>query len=118
MKELRHTGVQIAMDDFGTGYSSLSYIQQLPFTMLKLDRSFVAHMADDLVVQEIVSSVVRIARAKSIRTIAEGVETAEQARQLRLSGCEYAQGFLYGKPMTAGEIETFIRLNAKDRKVY
>lgn len=118
MKEMRALGVQIAMDDFGTGYSSLSYIQQLPFTMLKLDRSFVLHMEDDIVVQEIVSSVVRIARAKSIRTIAEGVETPEQARQLRLSGCDYVQGYLYGKPMPAAEIEQFMRRNQKERKVY
>ena len=118
MNEMRSLGVQIAMDDFGTGYSSLSYIQQLPFTMLKLDRSFVLHMEDDIVVQEIVSSVVRIARAKSIRTIAEGVETPEQARQLRLSGCNYAQGYLYGKPMPAQELEQFMRRNVTERKVY
>lgn len=118
MKQLRILGVQIAMDDFGTGYSSLSYLRSLPFTMLKLDRSFVRHMADDLVVQEIVSSVVRIAKAKGIRTIAEGVETPEQARQLRLLGCDFVQGFLYGKPMSAEDTETFIRNNRTDRKVY
>ena len=118
MNELRQLGVQIAMDDFGTGYSSLSYIQRLPFTMLKLDRSFVLHMEDDIVVQEIVSSVVRIARAKSIRTIAEGVETPEQAKQLRLSGCDYAQGFLYSRPMVAASAEQFLRQNQRERKVY
>ena len=118
MQQLRALGVHIAMDDFGTGYSSLSYIQQLPFTILKLDRSFVLHMEDDLVVQEIVSSVVRIAKAKNIETIAEGVETTEQARQLRLSGCDYMQGYLCGKPMTARETEQYIRQNQRNRKVY
>ncbi len=118
MKQLRILGVQIAMDDFGTGYSSLSYLRSLPFTMLKLDRSFVMHMADDLVVQEIVSAVVRIAKAKGIRTIAEGVETPEQAQQLRLLGCDYVQGFLYGKPMSAEDTEAFIRRNRTERKVY
>ncbi|MBQ5334642.1 MAG: bifunctional diguanylate cyclase/phosphodiesterase [Oscillospiraceae bacterium] len=118
MKQLRVLGVQIAMDDFGTGYSSLSYLRSLPFTMLKLDRSFVMHMADDLVVQEIVSSVVRIAKAKGIRTIAEGVETPQQAQQLRLLGCDYVQGYLYGKPMSAEDTEAFIRRNQTERKVY
>lgn len=118
MNQLRAAGIQIAMDDFGTGYSSLSYIQQLPFTMLKLDRQFVEHMEDVIVVQEIVSSVVRIAKAKNIRTIAEGVETPEQARQLRLSGCDYGQGYLYGKPLTAAEMEQLIRENAKHKMLY
>ena len=118
MNEMRALGIHIAMDDFGTGYSSLSYIQKLPFTMLKLDQSFVRHMEDDPVVQEIVSSVVRIAKAKQIETIAEGVETPEQARQLRLSGCDYMQGYLASKPLPAGEIEQFIRANANNKIVY
>ena len=111
MNEMRALGIHLAMDDFGTGYSSLSYIQNLPFTMLKLDQSFVRHMEDDPVVQEIVSSVVRIAKAKQIETIAEGVETPEQAKQLRISGCDYIQGYLASKPLPAGEIEQYIRAN-------
>lgn len=109
MQELREAGIRIAMDDFGTGYSSLSYIQRLPFTMLKLDRAFVMHMEDDPVVQEIIRSVARIAKAKKIETIAEGVETPEQAEHLRAAGCDFAQGFLYGHPMTAAETEKYIR---------
>lgn len=118
MEQIRASGIQLAMDDFGTGYSSLGYIQQLPFTMLKLDRQFVSNMTDDPVVQEILSSIVRIAKAKHVETIAEGVETAEQAKQLRLCGCEYGQGYLYGKPMPADQIETFIRDNLVHKKVY
>ncbi|MBQ8920893.1 MAG: EAL domain-containing protein [Oscillospiraceae bacterium] len=118
MNQLRAAGIRIAMDDFGTGYSSLSYIQRLPFTMVKMDRSFVMHMVDDPVVQEIVSSVARIAKAKQIQTIAEGVETPEQARLLRASGCDYVQGFLYGHPMTAKETEQFIRNNIKNKMIY
>ncbi|MBP0971522.1 MAG: GGDEF domain-containing protein [Oscillospiraceae bacterium] len=116
MQELRDAGIQLAMDDFGTGYSSLSYIQRLPFTMLKLDRAFVMHMDEDPVVQEIVRSVARIAKAKQIRTIAEGVETPEQAEQLRAAGCNYAQGYLYGQPMTAKETEQYIRRNMEEMK--
>lgn len=109
MQELRDAGIQLAMDDFGTGYSSLSYLQRLPFTVLKLDRSFVVTMHEKPVVQEIVHSAARIAKAKQITTLAEGVETQEQADMLREIGCDYAQGFLYGAPMTAKEIEQVLR---------
>ena len=118
MKELREAGIQLAMDDFGTGYSSLSYIQRLPFTMLKLDRSFVTDMDSDPVVQEIIRSVARIAKTKQIKTIAEGVETPEQARMLREAGCDYVQGYLYGHPMTAKETEKYIRANLTQKTVY
>ena len=118
MNQLRAAGIQLAMDDFGTGYSSLSYFQRLPFTMLKLDRSFVVEMGRDPIVEEIVHSVVRIARTKKIHTIAEGVETPEQASVLRKMGCDYVQGFLYGHPMSAKEVEQFMRDNVKNRIVY
>lgn len=118
MQELRSAGIQLAMDDFGTGYSSLSYLQRLPFTMLKLDRAFVVHMEEDAVVQEIIHSVARIAKAKQIQTIAEGVETPAQARMLRSAGCDYVQGFLYGKPMNAKDTEQYIRANMKEKIVY
>ena len=118
MQELRAAGIQLAMDDFGTGYSSLSYLQRLPFTMLKLDRSFVAGMDGDPVVQEIIRSVARVAKAKKITTIAEGVETPEQAKILREAGCDFAQGYLYGHPMTAKETEQFIRSNQNEKNVF
>lgn len=113
MNELREAGIGIAMDDFGTGYSSLSYIQMLPFTMVKLDRSFVIQMEQDKVIEEIVKSVVRIAKTKGIHTIAEGVETDSQADMLRALGCEQVQGYLYGKPMPAKDVEAFMRENMK-----
>ena len=115
MHELRKAGIKLAMDDFGTGYSSLSYIEQLPFTIVKLDRSFVTEMHNNPVVQEIVHSVARIARTKQINTIAEGVETQEQAEMLRAAGCEYAQGYLYGRPMTAKATEQYIRDSLKKK---
>lgn len=113
MNELRAAGILLAMDDFGTGYSSLSYLQRLPFTMVKLDRAFVVHMDEDPVVQEIIHSVARIAAAKQIKTIAEGVETPEQAQALRDVGCDYVQGYLYGKPMPARELEQMLKSIAK-----
>ena len=118
MNQLREMGVKLAMDDFGTGYSSLSYIQVLPITLLKLDRSFVMHMEDDEIAREIVEAVIRIAKSKHIETIAEGIETPEQAKLLRLAGCDNAQGYLYGKPMPPEEIEQLMRKNINERQVY
>lgn len=118
MNQLRQMGVKLAMDDFGTGYSSLSYIQVLPITLLKLDRSFVMNLEEDEIAREIVSSVIRIAKSKHIETIAEGIETPEQARLLRIAGCDHAQGFLYGKPMPHEAIEEYMRRNITERLLF
>lgn len=105
MNALRDMGILLAMDDFGTGYSSLSYIQLLPLTLLKLDRSFIIEIETDTVAQEIVSAVIKIAKSMRIETIAEGVEFEGQAEILKRMGCDYIQGYLYGKPMPADEFE-------------
>ena len=118
MHQLRAMGVRLAMDDFGTGYSSLSYLQVLPITLLKLDRSFVVNLEQDEIAREIVAAVIRIAKSKHIETIAEGIEHPEQARLLRIAGCDNAQGYLYGKPMPPKEIEEFMRRNVTERQVY
>ena len=101
MNMLRELGVLLAMDDFGTGYSSLSYIQLLPLTLLKLDRSFISKIETDMVAREIVSAIIKIAKSMGIETIAEGVESEGQVAILKAFGCDYVQGYLYGKPMTA-----------------
>ena len=105
MNKLRELGVKLAMDDFGTGYSSLSYLQILPITLLKLDRSFITDIQNDNIAFEIVSSVIRIAKSKKIETIAEGIENKDHEAILREAGCDYGQGYLYGKPMPAEELE-------------
>jgi diguanylate cyclase (GGDEF)-like protein len=115
MDEIRKLGVKLSMDDFGTGYSSLSYIQVLPISLLKLDRSFIMYLEQDEMSKEIVSAVIRIAKCKCIQTIAEGVENAEQAAILRQSGCDYVQGYLFGKPMPADKFEEFIIEHNKKR---
>jgi EAL domain-containing protein (putative c-di-GMP-specific phosphodiesterase class I) len=97
------------MDDFGTGYSSLSYIQKMPITLLKLDRSFITLIEDDLVAQEIVSAVIKIAKSKKIKTIAEGVETEGQLAILERLGCDYIQGYLFGRPMCAEQLTEYLR---------
>lgn len=109
MTELKDIGVKISMDDFGTGYSSLSYIQVLPITMLKLDRSFIMNLVDDKVSRQIVCSVINICKSKDIKIIAEGIETKGQADILKLSGCDQAQGYYFGKPMTSVNLEHFLK---------
>lgn len=111
MNKLRELGVQLAMDDFGTGYSSLSYLQVLPITLLKLDRSFITNIEHDNIAYEIVSAVIKIAKSKKIETIAEGIENTNQAEILRSAGCDFAQGYLYGKPMPPEEIQRYFEEN-------
>lgn len=114
MNEIKNLGVKLSMDDFGTGYSSLSYIQVLPISLLKLDRSFIMYLEDDAISREIVSAVIRIAKSKQIETIAEGIETTGQAHILKDSGCDWAQGYFFGKPMTARDFEKFLSVRQKE----
>jgi diguanylate cyclase (GGDEF)-like protein/PAS domain S-box-containing protein len=97
LEHLRELGVQLAIDDFGTGYSSLAYLRHLPVDCLKVDRSFVAELADGH--GEIAEAVIALARSLNLCTVAEGVETAEQAQALRSLGATYLQGFSLGRPM-------------------
>jgi diguanylate cyclase (GGDEF)-like protein len=96
---IRALGVTIAIDDFGTGFSSLSYLSKLPVDTLKIDRSFVVDMATDGGGLTLVSVIINLARALKLKVVAEGVETEEQLRQLRLLRCDEMQGYLFGKPV-------------------
>jgi EAL domain-containing protein (putative c-di-GMP-specific phosphodiesterase class I) len=102
--ELRRIGVTIALDDFGTGYSSLAYLATLPVDLVKIDRSFVIAMTRDPFVETIVVYILELCRALGVKTLAEGIETPEQAALLLRHGCNFGQGFLYAKGMTAREI--------------
>lgn len=92
-------GIQLSLDDFGTGFSSLSYLHRFPFDSLKLDRIFVRSMLDNRQTLQIVKSVIALAQGLNIETIAEGVETEAQATVLHELGCDYFQGFLFGRPL-------------------
>jgi EAL domain-containing protein (putative c-di-GMP-specific phosphodiesterase class I) len=118
MQELRDIGIRLAMDDFGTGYSSLSYIKILPVTLIKLDRSFIIDLETDEIARLIVSAIIDIAKCKNIETIAEGMENPQQVKILREAGCDFAQGYLYGKPMPPEEIQKFMEDNIKNPKRY
>ena len=99
LSELKALDARIAMDDFGTGYSNLAYLQRLPIDVLKIDRSFVEHMVDDRDKVAIVRTIQSLAEVLGMRTTAEGVETADQARLLSALGCDFGQGFLFARPM-------------------
>ncbi len=96
--QLADMGVDVLLDDFGTGLSSLSHVQRMPVSTLKIDRSFVAALPDDPGALATVEAIVALAQAFGLRTVAEGVETAEQAVLLTGLGCDRAQGYLFGRP--------------------
>jgi len=104
LHELRSQGVSLALDDFGTGYSSLASLDQLPLDVVKIDRSFVQRMVGDRYQTALIEATLTVAASLGLDVVAEGVETEEQADLLRRAGCRYAQGWLYGKPMFAGEL--------------
>ena len=101
--ELRAAGFGVAIDDFGTGYSSLSYLSTLPATTLKIDRSFVRTMLTESTSFRIIRTIVRLAEELDIAVVAEGIESEEQAETLRRLGCEFGQGYLFGKPVSLQE---------------
>jgi diguanylate cyclase (GGDEF)-like protein/PAS domain S-box-containing protein len=104
IQKLDDMGLQISLDDFGTGYSALGYLIHFPVDQLKIDRSFV----NDITLNEdrglLVKAIISMATSLRLNIIAEGVETAEQANYLMASGCQYAQGYLYGKPIEFQEL--------------
>jgi diguanylate cyclase len=104
MIDLRALGVRMALDDFGTGYSSLIYLRRFAFDKIKIDRSFLESMELSGESAIIVRSIVDLGRSLGLVVTAEGIETEEQARFLRAIGCDELQGFLFARPMSAGEI--------------
>ena len=105
LHRLRSLGVRISMDDFGTGYSALSYLRRFPFDKIKIDRSFVSDLpgGDSLAIVRAITG-----RGLGIVTTAEGVETLGQLEQLRREGCGEAQGYLFSRPVPAGEVRRVI----------
>jgi diguanylate cyclase (GGDEF)-like protein len=109
LAQLREAGIGIAIDDFGTGYSSLRLLARLPVDTLKVDRSFIQSIGDTPNIMTLVSTIVSLARAFNMHTVAEGVETAEQLQILRDIKCDQAQGFLFSRPIPAPDVPAAIR---------
>lgn len=108
IEALHRAGFHLSIDDFGTGFSSLAYVHRLPFRTLKIDRSFVGDLPEVREARAIVSAVVNLAHELGMDVIAEGVETEDQRHFLAEIECDMAQGYLFGRPMTADEIEAVI----------
>jgi len=113
LHELKAIGIQIAIDDFGTGYSSLSYLQKFPVDSIKIDRSFVDGISRSPESMALIHTLVQLGRDLGLRTLAEGIETIEQADQLRGQHVDEAQGFLLAKPLDAETFETTILHHAR-----
>ena len=108
LQALRDLGVHILLDDFGTGYSSLAYLEKFPIDALKIDRSFVARLEEGKERGAVLQAIFAMASALGLEAIAEGVETAEQLRQLRDLGCRWVQGYVVARPMPVGKVLAFL----------
>jgi diguanylate cyclase (GGDEF)-like protein len=119
MAALRERGVKIALDDYGTGYGSMHHLKSWPVDSIKLDREFTMDLPTNERDRKIVRALLALARDLGLETVAEGVETWEQAVLLKELGCTVAQGFLFAKPMSAAELETFssAKLSTASRRV-
>ncbi|MCR4667620.1 MAG: bifunctional diguanylate cyclase/phosphodiesterase [Desulfovibrio sp.] len=117
MRNLHASGFSLSMDDFGIGYSSLKTVQELPFTTVKLDKSFVKQ-EDDFRGHIVAQTTIALARKLGLRIVAEGVETTEEAEFLLRNDCRIAQGFLYAKPMPADEFSTRFLMQKERFPVY
>jgi EAL domain-containing protein (putative c-di-GMP-specific phosphodiesterase class I) len=111
---LREHGIRICIDDFGTGFSSLSQLKQLPVDALKIDQSFVRDMVTDPADANIVETIVLLAGAMGLATVAEGIETPEQLRAVRKLACTRVQGYLLTRPASAESLTELLKAGKID----
>ena len=108
INEIKNMGIQIAIDDFGTGYSSLSYLNKFPATLLKVDKSFIDKMNNGESSKQYVAAIISIGHIMKFDVIAEGVEEPDQLETLRSIGCDYIQGFIWGRPLPPETAEKLV----------
>jgi diguanylate cyclase (GGDEF)-like protein len=113
LRELRTAGIRVALDDFGTGYSSLGLLSKLPVDLLKIDRSFVKGLPGDHTSMTLTRTIIGLASAFGLLTVAEGVETAEQLEVLRLMKCDQSQGYFHCPPVPVREIDSLLARDAR-----
>jgi EAL domain-containing protein (putative c-di-GMP-specific phosphodiesterase class I) len=106
---LKDVGFRLAIDDFGTGYSSLSYLQRFPIDVLKIDRGFIMDMTQNASNAQLVRTIITMGHNLGLEVIAEGVETLAQKEQLKNAGCDLAQGYLLGRPMSPEQITELLK---------
>jgi diguanylate cyclase (GGDEF)-like protein/PAS domain S-box-containing protein len=109
LRQLKEAGVTVALDDFGTGYASLSHLRQYPVDVLKVDQTFIRELTHEPRQQLITRAIIDLSRTIGIQTVAEGIETVEQADLLQSFGCDLGQGFLFGRALCAVEAEGVLR---------
>lgn len=108
IRRLKQRGLQLSIDDFGTGFSSLAYLRRLAVDKIKIDQSFVRDITVDVDGAAIVRAVIQMARSLGLRTLGEGVETQVNRRALQVLGCDYAQGYFFGRPVPAADFELMV----------
>jgi diguanylate cyclase (GGDEF)-like protein/PAS domain S-box-containing protein len=109
LRDLREMGLQVALDNFGTGYSSLAHLKHFGIDLLKLDRSFIQHLASDSGDLAMCEALILMAHKLGLRVVAEGVESTAQSGLLAMAGCDFAQGYVYAQPMPAAEFSALAR---------
>jgi EAL domain-containing protein (putative c-di-GMP-specific phosphodiesterase class I) len=108
LRQLKALGARLAIDDFGTGYSSLSYLHRFPVDILKIDRSFVERLSHASDNAELARTIVRLGQSLQLQTVAEGIEDSTQFLALRRMGCDIGQGYYFGRPMPAQDMERLL----------
>ncbi len=106
---LRELGVGLSVDDFGTGYSALGYLRRFPATVLKIDKSFISDLGEDVRNTNLVAAIIAMARSLGLLVVAEGVETLEQAQRLEGLSCDYIQGYLLSRPMSLSDLKRYVK---------
>jgi EAL domain-containing protein (putative c-di-GMP-specific phosphodiesterase class I) len=108
LSALKDLGIRLAIDDFGTGYSSLAYLQRFPVDIIKIDRTFVDGIATDGPSTALVHALIELGKALELKTVAEGIETAEQLAALRREACDAGQGFFFSHPLEPAQARQFL----------
>ena len=116
LQALKQLGVSLAIDDFGTGYSSLSYLRHLPVDYLKIDRSFIESLDGARSAADLVRAIIDLGQRMQLTTVAEGIETPEQAGFLTGAGCRLAQGYYFCRPLSALQVPDYLRSNPSRRQ--